>query len=222
MLVAGVCLVIGLVVGMFPNVGAGPIEVTNAAPPILAGLIVAAIMGPSGLGAAIAVAAVSWAPLAAHTSALVAEVKGQPHVKIAPVLGVGKARMMVRYVLPSVAGPVFRHACLRMPPIALALAALGFLGLGPQPPESDWGLVLAEGLPYVERAPLVVVIPTGALVLLSILAVSLSSLSVDFRSFKRRTKSNRRSMTNIINPRTEALSTIHGELKIGPKSKHDI
>lgn len=181
-LVAAICLVIGLVVGMFPNAGAGPIEVTNAAPPIIAGLITAAVLGPSSFGAAIAVAAVSWAPLAAHTAALVAEVKGQPHVKIAPVLGVGKSRMMLRYVLPSVVGPVFRHACLRLPGICLALAALGFLGLGPQPPQSDWGLVLAEGMPYVERAPLVVLVPAGALILLSIFAVSLSSLSFDFRS----------------------------------------
>lgn len=180
--VAAISLVIGLVVGMFPNLGAGPIEVTNAAPTILAGLIVAGVMGPSAMGAAIAVTIVSWAPLAAHTAALVAEVKAQPHVKIAPVLGVGKARMMLRYVLPSVVGPVFRHACLRLPGIALGLAALGFLGLGPQPPASDWGLVLAEGLPYVERAPLVVLVPAGALIALSIFAVSLSSLSLDFRS----------------------------------------
>lgn len=192
-IVAAICLVIGLVIGMFPNLGSGPIEVTNAAPPILAGLIVAAILGPSSFGAAVAVTIVSWAPLAAHTAALVAEVKAQPHVKIAPVLGVGKARMMLRYVLPAVVGPVFRHACLRLPGIALALAALGFLGLGPQPPQSDWGLVLAEGMPYVERAPLVVLVPAGALVLLSIFAVSLSSLSIDFRGGRARPSRRRRS-----------------------------
>ncbi|MFT3888987.1 MAG: ABC transporter permease subunit [Arachnia sp.] len=179
--VTAICLCLGLIVGLFPNVSAGPIEVTNAAPPILAGLIVVAITGPSAIGAAIAVAVVSWAPLASHTAALVAEAKAQPHVRIAPVLGVGKLRITFRYVLPGVIGPVFRHACLRLPGITLALATLGFLGLGPQPPASDWGLVLAEGMPYVERAPLVVLVPAGALILLSVLAVSLSSLNVDFR-----------------------------------------
>jgi peptide/nickel transport system permease protein len=179
--VAAVCLVLGLVIGLFPNVSAGPIEVTNAAPPILAGLIVVAITGPSAAGAAVAVAVVSWAPLASHTAALAAEVKAQPHVKIAPVLGVGRARVTFRYVLPGVVGPVFRHACLRLPGITLALATLGFLGLGPQPPASDWGLVLSEGLPYVERAPLVVLAPTAGLVVLSILAVSLSNLNFDLR-----------------------------------------
>ncbi|QCR18169.1 ABC transporter permease subunit [Agrococcus sp. SGAir0287] len=193
-IVAAVCFVIGIVVGLFPRIGVGPIEVTNAAPPILAGLITAAIVGPSALGAAIAVTAVSWSPLAAHTAALVAEVKAQPHVRIAPVLGVGRVRLMLRYVLPSVVGPVFRHACLRLPGIALALAALGFLGLGPQPPESDWGLVLAEGMPYVERSPLLVLVPAGSLVLLSVFAVSLSSITVDLRRGRPRISRRRRAL----------------------------
>ena len=207
-IVAGVCLALGLLIGLFPNLGSGPIEVTNAAPPILAGLIIAAVMGPSSFGAAIAVAAVSWAPLAAHTAALVAEVKAQPHVKIAPVLGVGPVRLMLRYVLPSVVGPVFRHACLRLPGIALALAALGFLGLGPQPPASDWGLLLAEGLPYVERAPLVVLVPAGALVILSIFSVSLSSLSIDLRGTGARVSRRRKPLRNIQMQRTELITTI--------------
>lgn len=205
--VAAICLGLGLLIGLFPNLGAGPIEVTNAAPPILAGLIIAAVLGPSSFGAAVAVTLVSWAPLAAHTAALVAEVKAQPHVKIAPVLGVGPVRMMLRYVLPSVVGPVFRHACLRLPGIALALAALGFLGLGPQPPASDWGLVLAEGLPYVERAPLVVLVPAGALILLSIFAVSLSSLSIDLRGGTAKVSRRRKPLRNINDQRTGLIPT---------------
>ncbi|MFT3796863.1 ABC transporter permease subunit [Microbacterium sp.] len=176
------CLALSLVVGLFPNAAAGPIEITNAAPPILAGLIVAAIMGPSAVGAAIAVAAVSWAPLASHTAALVAEAKAQPHIAIAPVLGVGRVRLLFHYVLPGVIGPVFRHACLRLPGICLALAALGFLGLGPQPPASDWGLVLSEGLPYVERAPFLVALPAAALIALGVFAVSLSNVTLRRRT----------------------------------------
>lgn len=132
-------------------------------------------MGPSTSGAIIAVTSVAWAPLAAHTAALVTEAKAQPHVRITPLLGVGQLRLMGRYILPAVIGPVFRHAMLRLPGVALALAALGFLGLGPRPPSPEWGLVLAEGMPYIERAPWAVLIPALALVLLSVLAVSLSS-----------------------------------------------
>ncbi|MFV0450843.1 MAG: ABC transporter permease subunit [Propioniciclava sp.] len=179
--VMAVCLVVGLAMGLFPHLAAGPIEITNAAPPVLAGLIAAALVGPSALGAAVAVAAVSWAPLASHTAALVAEAKAQPHVRIAPLLGVGRIRMLVGYVLPSAIGPVVRHACLRLPGICLSLAALGFLGLGSKPPAPDWGLVLAEGMPYVERAPLLVLLPASALVILGVFAVSLSAVTVRLR-----------------------------------------
>ncbi len=177
LLVLCVCCCFGVAVGLAPRLAAGPIEITKATPPIISGLLVAGLVGPSASGAMIAIAAVAWAPLAAHTAALVIEVRAQPHVQITPILGVGRLRLIGRYILPAVIGPVFRHAMLRLPGIALALAALGFLGLGPRPPSPEWGLVLAEGMPYVERAPWAVLIPTMALALLSVLAVTLSSLS---------------------------------------------
>ncbi|MCU1568660.1 MAG: ABC-type dipeptide/oligopeptide/nickel transport system, permease component [Pseudarthrobacter sp.] len=174
--VALVCLAVGIAVGLFPRAAAGPLEVTNAAPPILAGLVVAAITGPSAQGAALAVAAVSWAPLAAHTAALAQEARAQPYVQVLPVLGVGRARTMLRHILPAVIRPLVRHAMLRLPGIALALAALGFLGLGPQPPSPEWGLILAEGIGYVERAPWAVLAPAATLVLASVLAVGLAGI----------------------------------------------
>ncbi|WP_051196432.1 ABC transporter permease subunit [Jonesia quinghaiensis] len=180
--VVGVCLIIGLLVGLVPRLSTGFIEVTNAAPPIIAGLIVAAISGPSTIGAAIAVALVSWAPLAAHTAALISETRAQPHIAVLPTLGVGRARTLWAYLLPSVLPTVLRHAMLRLPGIALALAALGFLGLGPQQPTPEWGLILAEGIDYVERGPWAVLAPASALVAVSVLAVSLSGLSIRRRS----------------------------------------
>jgi peptide/nickel transport system permease protein len=176
LLVVLACLAIGLVIGMFPLAATGPVEVANAAPPILVGLIVAAIIGPSAHGAAIAVTLVGWAPLAAHTASLVQEARARPYVGILPVLGVGRVRTLWRYILPAVLPSVFRHAMLRIPGTALALAALGFLGLGPQQPAPEWGLILAEGINYVERAPWAILAPALALALSSILAVSTASL----------------------------------------------
>ncbi len=176
-----VCLAVGIAVGLFPLAAAGPLEVANAAPPILAGLVVAAMLGPSAQGAALAVAAVSWAPLAAHTAALAQEARAQSYVQILPVLGVGRTRIMLRYILPAVVRPLLRHAMLRLPGVALALAALGFLGLGPQQPSPDWGLILAEGIGYVERAPWAVLAPASALVLASVLAVSLAGAGARVR-----------------------------------------
>ncbi|MPQ97168.1 ABC transporter permease subunit [Modestobacter sp. I12A-02628] len=170
-------LLIGVLVGLLPRASAGPIEVANAAPPVIVGVLVAAVAGSSLVGAAVAVTLVSWAPIAAHVAAASTEVRRQPHVLVLPVLGLGPAAVTWRHVLPAVLGPVARNAALRLPGIALALASLGFLGLGPTPPTPEWGLLLAEGLPYVERAPWAVLAPTVALVAASLLAVSLSGLS---------------------------------------------
>ncbi|WP_084142033.1 ABC transporter permease subunit [Corynebacterium sputi] len=174
--VVAICLVVGLVLGSFPRVSTGFAEMANAAPPIIAGLIVAAVWGSSIEGSALAVAAVSWAPLAAHTASLTTEARSQPHMQILPVLGAGPARIMFRYILPATIPPVARHAVLRLPGIALALAALGFLGLGPQQPTPEWGLILGDGIDYLERAWWTVGAPTLALVLASVLAVPLSAL----------------------------------------------
>ena len=172
--VTAVCAVIGLLLGLSPRASVGPVEVANAAPPVLAGLMVAAVTGPSASGAALAVACVAWAPLAAHAAALVQEARERPDVALAPVLGEGRARIMLTRVLPGVVPVLVRHAALRLPGVALALAGLGFLGLGAQAPTPEWGLVLAEALPYIERAPWAVATPAGALVLLSVTAVAAS------------------------------------------------
>ncbi|MEX5256954.1 ABC transporter permease subunit [Kocuria arenosa] len=175
LVVVAACLVIGLVAGMTGAWSTGPVEVTNAAPPIIAGILVVAVAGPSAAGAALAVTLVSWAPLAAHTAALAAEISARPYVRVLPLLGVGRGRVLAGTVLPALLPEVARHAILRLPGTALAIAALGFLGLGQQPPAPEWGLLLAEGIGYVERAPWTVLGPAGALVLASVLAVSLSS-----------------------------------------------
>ena len=169
-----VCFVIALLVGLVPRASAGFIEVANAAPPVLAGLIVAGVSGPSATGAAIAVASVGWAPLASHAAGLVAEARWRPDILLAPVLGEGRVRITVTRVVPAVVGPLARHAALRLPGKALALAALGFLGLGAQSPTPEWGLVLSDALPYIERAPWAVATPAVALVILSITSVAAS------------------------------------------------
>jgi len=173
-IVTVVCFVIALLVGLAPRAATGFIEVANAAPPILAGLIVAGVSGPSATGAAIAVAGVGWAPLASHAAGLVAESRQRPDVLLAPVLGEGRVRIALTRVLPAVIGPLARHAALRLPGKALALAGLGFLGLGAQSPTPEWGLVLSDALPYIERAPWAVVTPAAALVVLSVTAVAAS------------------------------------------------
>ncbi|MEJ2854219.1 MULTISPECIES: ABC transporter permease subunit [unclassified Saccharothrix] len=173
-----VCLcsyLIAMVLGFLPGPAAGVAEAANAVPPVIAGILVAAVLGPGVVGASVAVALVSWPPLAAHAAALVQETRAATYVTALRAIGSPPSWILLRHVLPSVAGPVARHAVLRLPAVALALASLGFLGLGAQPPAPEWGLLLAESLPYVERAPLAVLAPTAMLLVLAALAVSLST-----------------------------------------------
>ncbi len=170
------CLIIALVASVMPRWSAGLVDVTNATSPVLAGLLVAGIAGPSMMSAAIAVALASWAPLAAHARDLLREAKLQPYIAMLPILGESKASTFVRFLLPEIAGPLLRHSFLRLPGKALALASLGFLGMGPQQPTPEWGAMLAEGLPYVEQAPWIALAPTFALILLSMSAQGFAAL----------------------------------------------
>lgn len=176
LLVAGGCLVIGVIAGFFPRACIGPTETANALPPVIAGLVVAAIAGPGEIGASLAVLAVSWAPLAAHTAALVDEINARPYIRILPMLGIGPLRQRLFYTMPALVSPLLKHAMLRVPGIALSLSALGFLGLGATPPSAEWGRLLAEGLPYTERAYWVVLAPIAALMVLSVLAISAANI----------------------------------------------
>jgi peptide/nickel transport system permease protein len=137
-------------------------------PAVLGALLVTAVAGSGAATPAIAVSAVAWAPLAAHTSALLRQERAAPHVTAARGLGAGRRHLLRRAVLPAVT----RHALLRLPGTALALASLAFLGLGAQPPSPEWGLLLAENQPYAERAPWAVLAPAAVLALLGALAVS--------------------------------------------------
>ncbi|CAB4892345.1 ABC transporter permease subunit [Rhodococcoides fascians] len=168
-------LFVGVLLGLIPRATRGLVEVTNAAPPVVTGILIAAIWGPSAGGAAVAVLIVTWAPLAAHTAALVDEARAQPYIAILPTLGAGNGRILFGSIVPGVLPAVFRHAMIRLPGVALALAALGFLGLGPQPPTADWGLILSDGVAAVERAPWVAAAPLASLIALAVLAVSVAS-----------------------------------------------
>lgn len=165
-------LVTALALGFLPGVAAGAADIANALPPVIVGILVAAATGPGTGGAALAVALISWPALSAHAAALVQEVRASAFLTAQRAIGAPPLWILTRHVLPSVAAPVARHALLRLPGIALALASLGFLGLGAQPPAPEWGLLLDESRAYVERAPWAALAPAVALALLAGLAVS--------------------------------------------------
>ncbi|MFT4260536.1 ABC transporter permease, partial [Microbacterium sp.] len=169
-------ILVGILLAVLGEVSRGPAEIANATPPILAGVIIAALLGPSVGGAALAVLWVTWPPLTTHAAALIDEAQALSYVRWLPLAGVSRFEIWVRHILPGTLPALLRHGMLRLPGVALALAGLGFLGLGAQPPLPEWGLLLSEGIDYVERAPWATIAPALALVLTSVFAVALAGL----------------------------------------------
>jgi len=164
-------LLTGVLLGLLPRLSGPLVDTVNAVPPVLLALLVTAVVGSGPATPALAVGAVAWAPLAAHTSALLRQERAALHVTATRGLGAGRWYLLRHELLPALLPPVTRHALLRLPGIALALASLAFLGLGAQPPSPEWGLLLAENQPYAERAPWAVLAPAIVLALLGAFAV---------------------------------------------------
>ncbi|MFE6488089.1 ABC transporter permease subunit [Streptomyces sp. NPDC057757] len=172
--ISAAALLTGVVLGLLPRLSGPLVDTVNALPPVLVALLVTAVVGSGPATPALAVAAVAWAPLAAHTTALLRQERATTHLLATRALGASPFQLLGRELLPAVLPSVTRHALLRLPGVALALAALGFLGLGAQPPSPEWGLLLAENQPYAERAPWAVLAPAAALALLGALAVTVT------------------------------------------------
>ncbi|MFE7767677.1 ABC transporter permease subunit [Streptomyces sp. NPDC057438] len=166
---------VGLAVGTATQVGAGLTEVVSTLPAVLAGLLTTAVTGPSWWGAACAVCLVAWTPYAAQAAALLEQERASGHLLASVSFGAGPAYLLRHHLLPAVLPALVRNALLRLPTTVLVLASLGFLGLGEQPPTPEWGRLLSENQPYVELAPWTVLGPAAALVLLSVLSVSVTA-----------------------------------------------
>ncbi|MFN6987038.1 MAG: ABC transporter permease subunit, partial [Rhizobium oryzihabitans] len=93
-------------------------------------------------------------------------------VPAARVAGAGNLRLMFKTILPNCLAPLIVQATLSFSSAVLDAAALGFLGMGAQPPASEWGTMLAEAREFILRAWWVVTLP-GLTILISVLAINL-------------------------------------------------
>ena len=170
LLVTLACGVIALVLGHLGPWVQHLGDAMNALPSILLGLVLAGVFGRSMLTAAIAVLLVGWIPLAAHCAAVVSEVASSGHYQYAQMLGASRWHLLTHHVLPTTVPAVTRHAVGRIAHNAIALAALGFLGVGAAVGSPDWGVILNEAAGYLERAPWMALGPMVALVSLGVAA----------------------------------------------------
>ena len=87
-------------------------------------------------------------------------------------LGAGRLRIMFLHLLPNTLAPIIVYATLGVAGAILTTAALGFLGLGVQPPQAEWGNMLSNGRQYLRKAPLLMIFP-GALISMTVISINL-------------------------------------------------
>ncbi|MDM0014026.1 ABC transporter permease subunit [Variovorax sp. J22P168] len=173
---AAVGIALGLVAGFFRGVFEIAImrlmDVILTLPSLLLAIVIVAILGPGLTNAMLAVAIVVLPHYVRITRAAVISEVSRDYVTAARVSGAGTLRLMFREVLPNCAAPLIVQASLGVSTAILDAAALGFLGLGAQPPSPEWGTMLADAREFVLRAWWVVTFP-GLAILAAVLAFNL-------------------------------------------------
>lgn len=120
-------------------------EVFQAFPPLLLAMITVALLGPSLTNAGLALA-ISWWPWYARlVRAEARSLRERPFVEAARAIGVPMWRILPRHILRNCMTPILVQATIDIGTVILAAGTLAFIGLGAQPPDPDWGLMVAEG-----------------------------------------------------------------------------
>ncbi len=169
-------ILMGLVAGFFPRL-LGPsimrlMDIMLALPSLLLAVAIVAILGPGLINTIFAIAIVSLPSYVRLTRAAVMGELNRDYVTASRLAGASLPRLMFITVLPNCMAPLIVQATLSFSAAILDAAALGFLGLGVQPPTPEWGTMLASARDYIERAWWVVTLP-GLTILLSVLAINL-------------------------------------------------
>jgi ABC-type dipeptide/oligopeptide/nickel transport system permease subunit len=184
-MIASLCVVVlggvigtalGLVAGYFGGVAGFVImrlvDLLLAFPGILLALAVAAVLGPGLSNGVIAVAVILVPVYARLVEGATVEVLHLPYVDAAVTLGAGPWQIIRRHILPNVASGIIVLTTSWLGIAALWIAALGFIGLGVQPPTAEWGAILNDGANYITVAWWITVFP-GVFLALFVVGVNL-------------------------------------------------
>jgi peptide/nickel transport system permease protein len=144
------------------------VDVLLSFPGILLVIAVAGVLGPSARNVVFALAVLGWTGFARLVRGQVLSLREREFVLAARAIGAGRARIIVRHLLPNLIGPVIVQATFGIAGVILAESSLSFLGLGPQDVPT-WGKMLQEGTDYLLFAPHLSIFP-GLAIALTVLA----------------------------------------------------
>jgi peptide/nickel transport system permease protein len=140
------------------------IDIFTAFPFLVLVIAIVAMLGPGLRNLYIAIAIVSWVAYARIIRGETLSAKRREYVLAARALGYSGPRIMFRHLLPNVIAPAFVFAMSDFVLDILAGASLGFFGLGVQPPQAEWGVMIADGRNFITTAPWLVIFPGTAIV----------------------------------------------------------
>ena len=148
-------------------------DLIMAVPSLVLAILIVAVLGPSLANTIVAVTIV-YLPryVRLMRASALAELQ-KDYVVAARVAGVGPVRLMFRTVLPNCLGPLIVQAALGVSDAILEAAALGFLGLGAQPPTAEWGTMLADSRDFILSNPWMVTLP-GLAILVTVVSINLT------------------------------------------------
>ena len=169
----------GVPVGLWTGFKGGPLDAIAmrsvdtllAIPPVLLAMALVAAVGPGSVNAGIAVAVVGLPQFARIARAGVLTHRQLEYVEASVAAGAGSARIVFRTILPNVLSPVLIQIPIGVSRAILLEASLSFLGLGTQPPQPSWGLMISESREYMYAAPWYGIFP-GAVIALTVLALN--------------------------------------------------
>lgn len=179
-LVVVLSLIMGVTIGVIAGYFGGVVDalimrvvdIMLALPSLLLALVLVAIFGPSIVNASIALTFVALPHYIRLTRAAVLVEVNRDYVTASRVAGAGALRQMFVNILPNCLAPLIVQASLGFSNAILDMAALGFLGMGAQPPTPEWGTMLSDVLQFAQSAWWVVTFP-GLAILLTVLAFNL-------------------------------------------------
>ncbi|WP_077328559.1 ABC transporter permease [Virgibacillus siamensis] len=147
-------------------------DIMMAFPSILLAIAIVAMLGPSLQNALIAIALVNVPVFGRLVRSKVMTLKEEEYVQAARSIGMRDARILFYHVLPNSLAPIIVQGTLSVATAILDAAALGFLGMGAQPPEPEWGRMLADAKNHIQGASWTVIFP-GIAIMLTVLGFNL-------------------------------------------------
>ncbi len=140
-------------------------DVFLAFPGMVLAVAVACVVGGSVVNGVIALAFVSWPKYARLVRSQVLTLKNAPYMAAAKLSGCSLIQLMIRHMIPNLAGTVLVTAVLDMGTMMMELAGLSFLGLGAAPPTAEWGSMMSNDRSLLQTAPWVILAPGCAIFL---------------------------------------------------------